>query len=192
MSLAEQIQIINDGLFDPYHPPEELEQVLSNGTQRVVNWRRVRPAIEALQQMTWYEVDKQWDFFMDQDRYPIGRPMDIRPDEVGIFQNLIKSLVDRTREGVKVLSSVHPTMSLQDVTVTIESTDLETLADAFAHVRRTVRLAAIDDAITVKSIQPGSVDIFLTAGEFSMLGLQMAILLAKIWKNPKPKGKSIP
>ena len=42
MSLAQQVQAINNGLFDRTHPPDQMEQVLDNGTQRVLNWRRVR------------------------------------------------------------------------------------------------------------------------------------------------------
>ena len=92
MSLTEQIQTVQDGLFDNKFPPEDLQQVLSNGTHRAVNWRRIRPAVEALKQMPWCNVDTQWDFFLDVERYPVGRPMDLRPDEVGTFQ-------DQTRKG---------------------------------------------------------------------------------------------
>ena len=185
MSLAEQIQAINDGLFDPEFPPDSLEEVLSNGTFRAVNWHRIRPAIEALKQMAWYNLDRQWEFFLEPDRYPEGHPVDLRPDEVGIFQDLIGSLVNDTAEGIRILSSVHPRMSLTDVTVTINSTDLENLAQGLDHVRRTTELAAIDDAIVVSSLQSGSIDIVLTAGRVSLYGLQLAILLARIWKNPQ-------
>ena len=187
MSLAEQIQLINDGLFNPEHSPTELRQVLDNGTQRVVNWRSIRPAIEALQQMPWYQLNQQWDFFMDQERYPIERPMDLRPDEVGTFQNLIQRLINETQEGIRILSSVHPQMSLADVTVTIDSKELRAMGEAIEHIRRTTELAAIDDAITVTTVQAGSIDIILTAGEVSLLGLQSAILLAKLWKAPNTR-----
>ena len=192
MSLAEQIQLINDGLFDPEHDPIELEQVLDNGTHRAVNWRRIRPAIEALQQMTWCQLDSQWDFFMDEERYPVGRPMDLRPDETETFQNLVQNLVDEIQEGVRILSSVHPKISLTDVTVTIESTELQTIEKAIEHVRRTTELAAIDDAITVSKIQAGSIDIIFTAGKASLLGLQLAILLANLWKSPQTRDKIRP
>ena len=119
MSLTEQIQMIQDGLFDNKFPPGDLQQVLSNGTQRAVNWRRIRPAVEALRQMSWYQADSQWDFFLDPERYPVGRPMDLRPDEVGTFQDLVQTLVSETTEGIRILSSVHPKISLTDVTVTI-------------------------------------------------------------------------
>ena len=185
MSLAEQIQVIKDGLFDSQYPPDELEQVLSNGTQRAVHWRRIRPAVEALKRMTWCDVDTEWQFFLDPDRYPVGRPMDLRPDEVGSFRDLVRSLINRTEEGVRILSSVHPTLSLTDVTVTIDSTDLHTLAEGLVHIRRTTELAAIDDAITVRSLQPGSIDILLTAGQVSLLGLKLAVVLAKVCKDAR-------
>ena len=184
MSLTEQIQMIQDGLFDNKFPPGDLQQVLSNGTQRAVNWRRIRPAVEALRQMSWYQADSQWDFFLDPERYPVGRPMDLRPDEVGTFQDLVQTLVSETTEGIRILSSVHPKISLTDVTVTIGSTDLKTLTDGIDHVRRTTELAAIDDAITVRSLQPGSIEITLTAGQVSLLALQLAIVLASVWKDP--------
>ena len=112
MSLTEQIQMIQDGLFDNKFPPGDLQQVLSNGTQRAVNWRRIRPAVEALRQMSWYQADSQWDFFLDPERYPVGRPMDLRPDEVGTFQDLVQTLVSETTEGIRILSSVHPSQNI--------------------------------------------------------------------------------
>ena len=33
MSLAQQVQTINDGLFDRNYPPEQMVQVLDNGTK---------------------------------------------------------------------------------------------------------------------------------------------------------------
>ena len=189
MSLTEQIQMIQDGLFDNNFPPGDLQQVLSNGTQRAVNWRRIRPAVEALRQMSWYQVDSQWDFFLDPERYPVGRPMDLRPDEVGTFQDLVRTLASETTEGIRILSSVHPKISLTDVTVTIGSTDLKTLTDGIEHVRRTTELAAIDDAITARSLQPGSIEITLTAGQVSLLALQLAIVLASVWKDSQTAEK---
>ena len=109
--------------------------------------------------------------------------MDLRPDEVGTFQDLVQTLVSETTEGIRILSSVHPKISLTDVTVTIGSTDLKTLTDGIDHVRRTTELAAIDDAITVRSLQPGSIEITLTAGQVSLLALQLAIVLASVWKD---------
>ena len=184
MSLAQLVQVINDGLFDENYPPDQLRQVLDNGTQRVVNWRRVRPAVEALAEMPWYGLDQQWDFFLDQDRYPVGQQLDLRPDEVGTFQNLVTNIVNETREGMRILSSVQPELSLMDVAVVVNAQDLPTLASAMNHIQRTAELAAIDDAITISSLQPGSLEIILTAGKVSLYGLQLAILLAKILRNP--------
>ena len=72
MSIAEQIQTIKYGLFTDGYPPAEMRQILDNGTQNVVHWVRVRPAVEAIGQMPWYELDHQWRFFLDEERYPIG------------------------------------------------------------------------------------------------------------------------
>ena len=184
MSLAQLVQAINDGLFDGNYPPDQLIQVLDNGTQRVVNWRRVRPAVEALAEMPWHELDDQWEFFLDQDRYPVRQQLDLRPDEVEVFQNLAHNLVNETREPMRILSSVQPELSLMDVSVVVSAQDLPTLANAMNHIQRTVELAAIDDAITIGSLQPGSLEIILTAGKVSLYGLQLAILLAKILKAP--------
>ena len=98
---------------------------------------------------------------------------------------MVRVLVNETTDGIRILSSVHPRLSLNDVTVTIDSTDLETLTEGMAHVRRTTELAAIDDAITVGSLQPGSIEITLTAGQASLLALQLAIVLANVWKDSK-------
>lgn len=186
MSIAEQVQTIRRGLFTDGYSPDEMRQILDNGTQNVVHWGRVRPAVEAIGQMPWYELDRQWQFFLDEERYPTGRPMDLRPDEVGIFQSLVWNLLNETGEPMRILMLVHPEeTSPNDVSVVIDSTDLETLERAIPHVRRTIALAAIDDAITVSSLQSGSLEIFLTAGNVTMIALKLAILLAKAWKDPK-------
>ena len=189
MSLAQQIQVINEGLLSPGFPPDQLEQVLSNGTQRVVNWRRIRPAVEALGNMPWYDLESQWKFFLDTDRYPLAQGMDLRPDEVEIFRQLVRNLINGTSEGMRILSSVQPEVSLTDVTVTIQANDLRTLGEGIEHIRRTTDLAAIDDVITISSLQPGSLDIILTAGKVSLFALQLAIVLAKSWKNPQTAEK---
>ena len=189
MSLSQQVQSINDGLFDRNYPPDHLIQLLDNGTQRVVNWRRVRAAVEALAEMPWYELDLQWAFFMDRDRYPGGQQLDLRPDEVESFQNLIQNLTSQTREGMRILSSVQPAISLTDVAVAVEAQDLPTLAEAMNHIQRTAELAAVDDAITISSLQSGSLEIILTAGHVSLYALQLAIVLAKILKDPRTNEK---
>ena len=55
---------------------------------------------------------------------------------------------------------------------------------AINHVKRTTELAAISDAITISSLQPGSLEIILTAGKASLYALQLAIILEKILKGP--------
>ena len=163
-----------------------MRQILDNGTQTVVNWARVRPAVVAVGEMPWHRLDNQWQFFLDQERYPIGRPMDLRPDEVGTFQNLIQNLLDETREPMETLMSVHAEeISPNDISVAIATTDLETLEQAIRHVRRTAELAAVGDAVSVSSIQAGSMEVFLAAGEATRLALNLAILLAKALNNPR-------
>ena len=186
MSIAEQVQIIRRGLFTEGYDPGEMRLILDNGTQTVVHWARVRPAIIAIGEMPWYDLDQQWQFFLDEGRYPVGRPMDLRPDEVDTFQNLIQNLVSRTRASMQTLMSVHAEeISPADISVAIDTTDLETLEQAIRHVRRTAEIAAVGDAVSVSSIQAGSLEVFLTAGKATILALNLAILLAKAWKNPQ-------
>ena len=184
MSIAEQIQTIRHGLFANNYEPLAMRQILDNGTQTVVNWERIRPAVMALDQMPWHELDPRWQFFLNEERYPIGRTMDLRPDEVETFQNLVQDLIDNTHEPMRILMSVHPEVTLFNLSVTLDSTNLETLEKGIQHVRRVTELAAIDDAITVSETQPGSIEFFLTAGAASILAIEHAILLAKIWKSP--------
>ena len=186
MSIAQQVQTIKRGLFTGGYDPLEMRQILDNGTQSVIHWGRIRPAVMALGEMPWFVLDVQWQFFLDEERYPIGRPMDLRPDEVDIFQNLVRNLVNTTRVPMQILMSVHPEESFHyDASVAIDSTELETLEKAIHHVRHTAELAAIDDAVTVSSLQPGSLEIFLEAGKATMMALNLAILLAKAWKSPQ-------
>ena len=190
MSITQLVKTINEGLFNPERPPTSMTQVLDNGTQRVGHWRYIRAAVEALSQMQWYELNHQWDYFMDEERYPVGHYLDLRPDEVAPFQGLIKTLEDQTREPMRILTSVQPEISLTDVWVSIEVPDLPTMAAAINHVQRTAELAAINDAITISSVQSGSFDIILTAGKASLYALQLAIVLAKILKAPAIAGKA--
>ena len=190
MSLAEQTQLIKNGLFNPDFPPGDTVEILSNGTRHVVNWQRLRPALEALKEMSWYDLNSEWDYFLDTNRNPADHQMELRPDEVNIFHQLVRTLVDQTTEGMRILSAVQPEISLTDITVTIDSTNLETLAEAINHVRRATELAAIDDAITVSSVQSGSLDLLLTAGQVSLYGLKLAIVLAKVLKNPQMSEKA--
>ena len=186
MSIAEQVQIIRRGFFTDEYPPSDMHQILDNGTQTVVHWARVRPAVVAINQMPWCDLDPQWQFFLDEDRYPIGRPLDLRPDEVRTFQRLVEGLLSQTREPMITLMSIHADeISPNDVCVVIDSTDLGILETAIRHVRHTAEIAAIRDAVTVSSLQTGSLEVFLSAGEATRLALNLAILLAKAWKNPQ-------
>ena len=186
MSIAEQVQIIRRGLFTDGYDPGEMRQILDNGTQTVVHWARVRPAIVAIGEMPWYDLNQQWQFFLDEGRYPAGRPMDLRPDEVDTFRSLIQNLVSGTRASMQTLMSVHAEdISPVDISVSIDTTDLEMLEQAIRHVRRTAELAAVGDAVSVSSIQAGSMEVFLAAGEATRLALNLAILLAKALKNPQ-------
>ncbi len=186
MSITQQIQTIKRGLFTDEYSPLEMRQILDNGTQSVIHWGRIRPAVMALGEMPWYELDANWQFFLNEERYPIGRTMDLRPDEVGTFQSLVRNLVNATREPMRILTSVHPEeFSYYDVSVVIDSTELEVLEKAIYHVRHTAELAAIDDAVTVSSLQPGSLEIVLTAGKVTMMAINLMILLARALKNPQ-------
>ena len=55
-------------------------------------------------------------------------------------------------------------------------------------MKRTARLAAIGDEAKISSIQPGSIEVFLTAGAATVLALELAIILAKTWKDPQIQG----
>ena len=184
MSIIQLVKTINEGFFDPERPPTSTTEVLNNGTQRVENWQRIRAAVEALATMPWCKLDDQWLYFMDEDRYPVGHHLDLRPDEVAPFLGLIQELEEETEEPMRILTSVQPEVSLTDVWVTIDVQDLPAMVAAISHVQRTAELAAISDAITISSLQPGSLEIFLTAGKASLYALQLAIVLAKILNAP--------
>ena len=187
MSLAEQIAIINRGFFSPNAPADEMVQILSDGTRKAVNWHQVRPALLELEKMPWCVLDNQWQYFLEEERYPIGTPMELTPDRANIFRSLTNQLRQQITAPMNILTSIQPDIPADNVTVRIAATDLESLEEAIGHVREVTRMAAIDDAISVASFQPGSLEIILTAGKVSMLGLQLAIILSKCWKAPSIK-----
>ena len=190
MSLAEQIAVINRGFFSDNAPADAMEQILSDGTQQVVNWHQVRPALLELSAMPWCQLQSEWQYFLDENRYPPGTPMELTPERTNIFHSLTNQLRQQITEPMHVLTSVQPDIPADNVTVKIAATDLETIEQAIGHVRRVTNLAAIDDAISVASLQPGSLEIFLTAGQVSLLGLQLAIILAERWKAPDIKNNA--
>ena len=50
--------------------------------------------------------------------------MDLRPDEVSTFQNLVQNLINSTREPMRTLMSVHPEeISSNDVSVAVDYTE---------------------------------------------------------------------
>ena len=113
--------------------------------------------------------------------------MELTPQRANIFRSLTNQLLQQIAEPMHVLASVQPDIPAAKVTVKITATDLETIEKAIGHVRRVIHLAAIDDAISVASLQPGSLEVVLTAGQVSLLGLQLAIILAERWKAPRSK-----
>lgn len=187
MSLAEQIAIINRGFFSPNAPADEMVQILSDGTRKAINWHQVRPALLELKKMPWCVLDNQWQYFLEEERYPIGTPMELTPDRARIFSSLTNQLRQQITEPMNVLTSVHPEIPADNVTVKIYATDLETIEKAIGHVREVTRLAATDDAISVATLQHGSWEIILTAGPVTLLSLRLAIIMAKSWKHPRIK-----
>ena len=184
MRMADKIELINRGFFNPESPPQRAES-LGDGRRRfvVVNWPTVRPALEALKEMPWHQLHPDWNIYLDDLRHPIGRAMELTAAETGRYQNLVEVTVSQIGEAMRVLSSMHPVTSGGEVVVTLQASDLTALFGAVEHIRRTTELAAIDDAITIGSFRSGSIDVVLTAGKASMLALQFAILLATGWKG---------
>ena len=189
MSLFRAVQVINDGLFDDQYRAYDLREILSNGTQRVSNWNRIRPALVALREMPWFELESEWGYFLDVTRYPVGQELDLRPDEVSTFLMLLDRLVDQAQEPMRILSSVQPDAALTDVSVVVDVQDVPGLVSAMEHVSRTVQLASVGDAIRISSFQAGSLEIFFEAGQASRYALQLAIYLAKILVAPNTRSK---
>lgn len=187
MSLAERISIINRGFFCDDYPADKTAQILADGTHEVVNWATVRPALIELQTMPWCQLQSEWEYFLDERRNPIGRTLELTPDRVNMFHRMVNQLKQQIDEPMQALTSVHPAISDGDIIVTINSTDLDTIEAAIKHVREVTKIAAIDDAITVASLQPGSLDIVLTAGQATLTGIQLAIVLAKAMASSKVK-----
>ena len=187
MSLAERISIINRGFFSDDFPADAMLRIPSTGNQAIVNWSYVRPALLELDAMPWCELPGEWQYFLDQNRYPIGNPMELSRERANSFRSLTIQLRQKISEPMRILTSVQPTIPEDNVTVTIASKDIETIEMAIGHVRSVTHLAAIDDAISVDSLQTGSLDIVLTAGKVTLMGLKLAIILATRWKDPRSK-----
>ena len=187
MALAEQVAVINRGFFSENAPADAMEQILSDGTQQIVNWHQVRPALLELMAMPWCQLQDEWNYFLNESRYPVGTPMELTPERANIYRALTDQLRRQITGPMNVLASVQPDIPADNVTVAIDAADLETIEKAIGHIRAVTHLAAIDDAISVASVQPGSFEIILTAGQVSLLGLRLAIILAKRWKDPRSK-----
>lgn len=161
MSIAEQVEVIRQGLFTDEYPADAMRPIFRSGTQMVVHWSRVRPAVVALAEMPWYSLDREWSFFLDEERYPVERPMVLRPDEAVTFTSLIQRLLSQTGEPMRALMAVHANeISLYNILVAIGAMDSNALERALRHVRRTVRTADTGDAVNGSSLlarlNPGS------------------------------------
>lgn len=176
--LHQLVRVINDGLFDASHPPDTMLRMAEAGF-RVMNWNRVSLALEALAKMPWHQLDSGWEYFLDSERFRPGQHLDLHPPDNERYLNLLGTLISQTREGMRVLSSFQLESSPSDALVVVDTQDLSILAESLQHIERTTALAAIDDAIKVKYIQPGSVEIGFITGPLSNLGLGLAICLGK-------------
>ena len=183
MSISRKIQTIYDGLFDEEHPPHAMEQVLSIGVQQVINWPRLRPALLALDEMPWYDLDAQWQHFLDDAQYPPDRPMKLQDNEVNLFNELISNVQSGTQEGIQVLRSVHPMVPSTDFSVGFEAHDFETLKHITTHIHDVVKHIAVDEPIKIRAVQTGSIEIAVQAMELSGQALALAILLVQAWKQ---------
>ena len=69
---------------------------------------------------------------------------------------MVRHLKQQIAEPMRVLTSLHSSIAENDVIVTVNSTDLDTIQAAVDHARAVTKIAAIDDAITVAPLQSGS------------------------------------
>lgn len=179
MSIARNVQLIYDGLFNPEYPPDKLEDRLAGVSMRVVNWPRCRRALSVLDSMTWHQLDNNWRYFMEEEKFPRNRPLDLRPEEVNQYINLLHQLKSDTEQGFRVLRAVHPEVTPTEHIVVVEAQDFKSLLSAVEHIEDVCKLAAVDGAITISSYHSGSLEIAIAAIGISFQALTLTIALAE-------------
>ena len=184
MSVADQITIINHAFFNPDRPPDEMHQILSDGTAEIANWEIIAPAIKALDAMPWHTLNDDWRFFLAEERVRDGRrTLTLNPDRVHLYRSRTQELVRDISQPMTVLRAVHPTVPENAIIATVQPADIESLVAALEHIQRVSRFA-VDDALTIASLQTGSLEIALIASDLTMRAFEIAIMLSAVWKSP--------
>lgn len=183
MSIARNVQLIYDGLFNPEYPPDKLDERLANVSIRVVNWPRCRRALMVLDEMNWYNLSSDWRYFLEEEKFPRNRPMDLRPEEVGQYMDLSHQVRIDTDQGFRVLRAVHPEVPPTEHVVVVEAQDFKTLLNAVEHIEDVCNSAAADGAIKISAYHSGSLEIAIEAIGLSFQALSLAISLATMLKN---------
>ena len=183
MSIARNVQLIYDGLFNPEYPPDQLEDRLSGVSIRVVNWPRCRRALLVLDGMNWHELDTNWRYFLEEEKFPRNRPLDLRPEEVNQFAILLHQLRAETESGFRVLRAVHPEVPPTEHVVIVEAQDFGTLLNAVEHIQDVCNSAAADGGIKISGYHSGSLEVAIEAIGLSFHALSLAISMAAMLKN---------
>ena len=188
MSIARNIQLIYDGLFNSQYPPDQFDERLPNVSTRFVNWPRCRRALMVLADMTWYDFDQDWRYFLEEEKFPRTRPMDLRPEEVDQYMNLLHQVRQDTKEGFRILRAVHPEVPPTEHVVVVEAQDFKSLLHAVQHIEDVCNLASADGAVKISAYHSGSLEIVIAAIGLSLHALSLAISMAeKLRRSPIDK-----
>ncbi len=192
MSLAVDVQLIDEGLFGGVVPAGEVEAITVGDRQvfKLVNWRSVRAALEAVKRLDCWEVGDFWEYYLDERRFPPGKDLEMSSAESNRFGEELESLRRELGIGLAILKQVLPDVPLGNVGVSLDVGDLPRLSQGVLHVNRVAQLAAVDDAIQVSSVEAGSLELTLVGGLVSSLALDLAVCLSKVLLGPVVKDRA--
>ena len=189
-SVAEQISVIRMGFFSEEYPADATKQILDDGYQQIINWSRVRPALLELKTMSWCNWDNNWEFFLDESRFPSGARLELPAQQAQIFQRIAVQMRAQIEGPLKVLSSAHPQLPDRYVSVRISSAEISEVTQYFGVVEKIAKVAAVDKAFEVHYPHSGSFGFILAAVDASMTALELAVALCKFLNDSKIADKA--
>ena len=108
MDIATQIAIVRAGLWNQDADPLQGEPVLPGSTKlRMVNWPRVRPALEILASKSWWTAPQEMAFYLGEAVSPQELILE-NGGELQVFATMIQQVKSVCENPIRVLEAEHP------------------------------------------------------------------------------------
>ena len=189
MDIATQVAVIRAGLWNPAADPLQGAVVLPDSAKlRVVNWPRVRTALEILASKDWVNTTAEWKNVAPYLNAPPDELILEGNNEVQGFRSRIVGLKTALEIPLRVLESEHPiplNWQNEPASYVITATDLAQIQAELSHMQEVLKLLGFDTEVGISRIASGSIEMVLLAVGVAFNGVQAAIGLLTYLKVSK-------